>query len=190
MTAAPGLVTPRLVLRALSASDAGELLAGTAAPGHRWARDYPAVADVVAASAYLWAAEHVGEHAPWGPYQLVRRSDGSVIGGAGFHGPPVAGEVEIAYAVVPSARGLGYASEAAGALVALAAGLGVASVRAEVAGGNLASQRVALAAGLSGGPAADGSVCFTRELATTTGDRRRHRQRGASGCLGPADLPR
>jgi RimJ/RimL family protein N-acetyltransferase len=158
------LLTERLVLRALSPSGAADLLAGVEAPGLRWAPDYPAEADVVAATGYLWAVEHVGDLAGFGPYQLVRRADGLVIGGAGFHGPPVCGEVEIAYAVVASARGLGYAAEAARALVALAAASGVRSVSAVVAADNLASRRVARTAGLDlVGP--DGALLrYTRGL--------------------------
>ncbi len=123
------------------------MLSGTAAPEGEWAADYPDEADVLAATGYLWAIEHVGDVAPFGPYQLLRREDGLVIGGAGFHGPPVGGEVEIAYAVVPSARGLGYATEAVRALVAFAAAFGVQSVSAVIAANNVVSQRVARAAG-------------------------------------------
>lgn len=101
----------------------------------------------MAATGYLWALEHVGDYAPFGPYQLVRRADGLVIGSGGFHGPPVCGEVEIAYAVAPSARALGYATEAVRALVAFAAASGAQSVCALVASTNVVSQRVALAAG-------------------------------------------
>ena len=141
------LTTARLVLSALTPAGAADLLAGIVAPGRTRAADYPGQDDVVAATAYLWALEHVGDFPPYGPYQLVRRADAVVIGGAGFHGPPVGGEVEIAYAVVPSARGNGYATEAIRALVDLAAASGARSVSAVVAADNVASARVALAAG-------------------------------------------
>ena len=141
------LTTARLVLPALSPAGAADLLAGIAAPDRIWAADYPGLDDAVAATAYLWALEHVGDFPPYGPFQLVRRADGVVIGGAGFHGPPVGGEVEIAYAVVPSARGNGYASEAVRALVDLAAASGARSVSAVVAADNDASERVARAVG-------------------------------------------
>ena len=161
--AVPDLATARLILRALSPQGARDLLAGVTAPGRRWAPDYPGQADVVAATAYLWAVEHVGELAPFGPYQLIGRADGVVIGGAGFRGPPVAGEVEIAYAVVPSARGRGYATEAVRALVGLAAAAGVRSLSAVVAAGNPASARVARAAGLHLTRSEGASWLFTRE---------------------------
>ena len=60
---------------------------------------------------------------PWHHgFFLVERARGEVIGTAGFKGPPdAAGMVEIAYGVVPSVEGRGYATEAAGALVRFAA---------------------------------------------------------------------
>jgi len=60
---------------------------------------------------------------PWRHgFFLIERSRGEVIGTAGFKGPPDAdGMVEIAYGVVPSVEGRGYATEAAGALVRFAA---------------------------------------------------------------------
>jgi len=60
---------------------------------------------------------------PWQHgFFLVERSRGEIIGTAGFKGPPDAdGMVEIAYGVVPSVEGRGYATEAAGALVRFAA---------------------------------------------------------------------
>ena len=60
---------------------------------------------------------------PWRHgFFLVERARGEVIGTAGFKGPPDAdGMVEIAYGVVPSVEGRGYATEAAGALVRFAA---------------------------------------------------------------------
>ena len=159
------LLTERLVLCPLSPAGAADLLAGVEAPGLRWAPDYPDEADVVAATGFLWALEHVRDFAPFGPYQLVRRVDGLVIGGGGFHGPPVCGEVEIAYAVVPSARGLGYATEAARGLIALAAASGVRSVFAVVAADNIASRRVAIAVGLRLLAGPDGGLLrYTRTL--------------------------
>lgn len=52
---------------------------------------------------------------------VVHRESGSVIGSAGFTGPPdSSGTVEIGYGIVPSFEGQGYATEAAAALVAFA----------------------------------------------------------------------
>ena len=59
---------------------------------------------------------------PWEHgFFIIERARGEVIGTAGFKGPPDAdGMVEIAYGVVPSVEGRGYATEAAGALVRFA----------------------------------------------------------------------
>ena len=61
---------------------------------------------------------------PWvHGFFIIERARGEVIGTAGFKGPPDReGMVEIAYGVVPSVEGRGYATEAAGALVRFAAG--------------------------------------------------------------------
>jgi len=60
---------------------------------------------------------------PWQHgFFLVERSRAEVIGTAGFKGPPDdEGVVEIAYGVMPSVEGRGYATEAAEALVRFAA---------------------------------------------------------------------
>ena len=60
---------------------------------------------------------------PWQHgFFIIERFRHEVIGSAGFKGPPDAdGMVEIAYGVVPSVEGRGYATEAAGALVRFAA---------------------------------------------------------------------
>ncbi|MFD0329628.1 GNAT family N-acetyltransferase [Streptacidiphilus monticola] len=51
---------------------------------------------------------------------ILRREDGLALGGAGFHGPPTDGVVEIGYDLAPGARGKGYATETARLLVAYA----------------------------------------------------------------------
>jgi [ribosomal protein S5]-alanine N-acetyltransferase len=59
---------------------------------------------------------------PWTHgFSMVVRDHERVIGGCGYKGPPGSdGVVEIAYGVDPAFRGRGYATEAAGALVAFA----------------------------------------------------------------------
>lgn len=56
---------------------------------------------------------------PWlHGFFVVHRESRSVIGSAGFKGPPdSAGMVEIAYGIAPGFQGQGYATEAAAALV-------------------------------------------------------------------------
>ncbi len=79
----------------------------------------------------------------FGVWVVIERHTGTVVGDAGFHGPPDdAGTIEVGYSVIPSRRRRGYASEAAGALVGWARSQP--SVNVVVAGcapGNLASVR-------------------------------------------------
>jgi RimJ/RimL family protein N-acetyltransferase len=85
-----------------------------------WAPDFPAAGDVAIAG----LLERIGM--PTGPDRLyahrliTERTTGTVVGGIGFFGPPEQGHVEIAYGLVPSRRGRGYATEATRAMVAFA----------------------------------------------------------------------
>jgi RimJ/RimL family protein N-acetyltransferase len=56
---------------------------------------------------------------PWRHgFWVVEKSSGQIVGGAGFKGAPdPEGMVEIAYGIVPSREGRGYATEAARALI-------------------------------------------------------------------------
>jgi ribosomal-protein-alanine N-acetyltransferase len=59
---------------------------------------------------------------PWLPgYGVVHKESGAVIGSAGFKGAPdMSGMVEIAYGIVPTHEGRGYATDVARMLVAWA----------------------------------------------------------------------
>jgi RimJ/RimL family protein N-acetyltransferase len=66
----------------------------------------------------------------WLVRALVRRSDGTMVGHAGFHGPPGTGgldpgKAELGYTVFPAFRGQGFAFEAALALIDWAEGEGI-----------------------------------------------------------------
>ncbi|MDQ3948901.1 MAG: GNAT family N-acetyltransferase [Gemmatimonadota bacterium] len=87
---------------------------------------------------------------PWRHgFFVVHREGGSVIGSAGFKGPPDStGVAEIAYGIVPGFEGRGYATEAAAALVAFAFASGqVRLVRAHTLPEANASTRVLLKCG-------------------------------------------
>ena len=88
---------------------------------------------------------------PWRHgFFVVHRDTRSVIGSAGFKGPPDSdGMVEIAYGIVPSFEGQGYATEAASELIRFAfASPGIRVVRAHTRPVANASTRVLVKCGL------------------------------------------
>jgi RimJ/RimL family protein N-acetyltransferase len=128
-------ITPRL---------ARAMLVGMPEPDLPWEEGFP-MPSVRGALERIVTAEGTGHDLqPFFAYVIVRRSDGLAVGDAGFHGPPTAdGEVEIGYALVPSARGTGLAAEATRLLVEWArAQPGVKSVAARVDPSNGPSRRL------------------------------------------------
>jgi len=97
---------------------------------------------------------------PWGAWAIVERATASVIGDAGFFGPPAGdGTVEVGYSIVPGRRRLGLATEAVGALVAWArAQPRVTRVVAGCDPGNLASIRTLERLGFARDGAAGGEL--------------------------------
>jgi RimJ/RimL family protein N-acetyltransferase len=84
----------------------------------------------------------------YGPYTLLDKDEGGVLGVAGLWYPNDWPEPEIKWALVPSARGRGYAAEAARAVrVTARAHLPGMRLISLIAIGNEASVRVAQAAG-------------------------------------------
>jgi ribosomal-protein-alanine N-acetyltransferase len=86
----------------------------------------------------------------WWVWLASLRDGGEAVGVCGLGGPPDAdGAVTLGYSVYPHVEGRGYATEAAGALVAWAMEQpGVHMVRATVPLGHVASIRVALKLGM------------------------------------------
>lgn len=143
------LSTPRLLLRPMSASDAEHVAAGRPPDGVRWAAGYPSAGERAAATRLLNTCADTGDPSPFGSYEIRLGEDGPVIGGMGFHGvPDEDGHVAIGYGLVPSVRGMGYASEALRALLGFARARGVACVHGDTDLDNIASQRVMAAAGM------------------------------------------
>jgi RimJ/RimL family protein N-acetyltransferase len=101
-----------VVLRPISATSAGALLAGRAPTDVEVAADHPTEFSAGIAQA-------VGGGSPLGPFFVHRTSDDVVIGeiGGGFVSPDT---VEIGYAVVASCWGRGHATDAVRALIVLA----------------------------------------------------------------------
>jgi len=115
-----------------------------------WAEGYPLEGDRRACEVYLGQLPVLSggsRLSPFGYYQIL--VEGVVVGGIGFHGPPVNGLVEVGYGVVPSVRGRGVATEALRLLLDLAVDLGgVRRACGRTTPDNVASQRVMLAAGM------------------------------------------
>lgn len=123
--------TPRLTLLAATAALLRAELEGpdrlAAAAGARVPADWPPeLYDRDAVLYSLAAAEASPDDPPrWGSWYVVEPAadggPGTLAGVCGFHGPPTPeGDVEVGYGLLPAARGRGYATEAARALVAYA----------------------------------------------------------------------
>jgi [ribosomal protein S5]-alanine N-acetyltransferase len=88
------------------------------------------------------AAVRGGTDPRWSTYLIVHDADAAVIGIGGFKGPPADGAVEIGYAIAPTYRKQGHATEAARAFVEIASAAGVSTVRAHTLAESNASTRV------------------------------------------------
>ena len=143
------LRTERLILHPTDVAEAGRIVARWPGPEDRWAPDFPFEGDVIGVTAYLQAVALHGDQHPFGHYRITRAEDGLAIGGIGFKGQPQGGSVEIGFGLAPSARGHGYAAEAARALVSLAREHGLSRVVADTAPDNIASQRTLERAGFT-----------------------------------------
>jgi [ribosomal protein S5]-alanine N-acetyltransferase len=137
------IAAERLTLRPL---DPAELraIADADRTGQQWHEEFPRQDDRDVARRSLMQYEAV-----FGSYAIVERGTGLVVGAIGFFGPPdAAGTVTIGYGLVPSARRLGYATEALRALVTFAfAQDAVRRLEADADRSNVASHRVLEKAG-------------------------------------------
>jgi RimJ/RimL family protein N-acetyltransferase len=141
--------TERLILRPIDTDEAERILARQPGTQDSWAHDFPFDGDVIGVTMFLRATAAFGDQYPFGHYVLVRAADGQAIGGVGFKGQPEDGTVEIGYGLAPSARGNGYAAEAARALVELAREQGLSRIVADTDTDNTASQRTLEHAGFT-----------------------------------------
>jgi [ribosomal protein S5]-alanine N-acetyltransferase len=106
-----GLKTERLELRPLTVDEARSIRSGETLSGQAFAEGYPLPDTYDGLGLFL---RHGDER--WGFSLIIRCDDELVVGEIGFVGPPGDGAVMIGYAVVPSARRQGYATEAIVAL--------------------------------------------------------------------------
>ena len=129
--------------------DAQAILSGVRQTG--WSPGYPTEGDLEIAQLIGDAAWAARLAAPFGPYRMIERESGQLIGGVGFLGPPDdTGSIEIGYGIAPEQRGRGLATEAVQGLLAFAwSHPSVRRVRASTEATNLASQRVLEKAGMT-----------------------------------------
>lgn len=143
------LITPRLILRVMTAEDIAAILEERRQPG--WAADYPTEGDRDIAGHLDRNGLLAGDLTGFNPRLVIERSTGETIGGIGFLGAPdAAGSIELGYGLAASRRGQGYATEAAQALIAFAFSRPeVREVIAETTPDNPASTRVLEKCGLN-----------------------------------------
>jgi RimJ/RimL family protein N-acetyltransferase len=154
----PLLTTARLELRPLSLDQARTIRSGAPLAGLPFAEGYPLPDTHDGLGMFL---RHADER--FGFSLIVRRADGLVIGEIGFVGPPQRGAVMIGYAIVPSARRQGYATEAIAALSDWAlAEPDVEEVRAQTLPDNEPSVRALLRAGFTEQPSGQKLRRFNR----------------------------
>ena len=84
-------------------------------------------------SALLWAV----------PFNVIVPNQATIVGGCGFKGPPVAGQVEIGYGIAPEYHRCGFGSRAVTLLLKMAEAAGVYHVVAHIAPQNNASAALA-----------------------------------------------
>ena len=140
----PSLQGARVQLEPITPARARSMLAGAPDSDLPWEQGFPSDS-LLKALRQIVVADECGEVlGPFFAYVIIRTADGAAIGDAGFHGgPDGTGEVEVGYALVPRARGIGLASEAVQLLVSWAAAQpGVRGIFALVNPGNTKSERL------------------------------------------------
>lgn len=131
----------RLELHAVDEVEALRIRDCTRQQGDVWAADYPFDGDLAAIGSFLHVTKISGDQRPFGYYQIRIHPEGLTVGSVGFRGLPAEGVAEIGYGLVPSARGHGYAAEALGQLMQIAAAAGVTTISANTDLNNDASRR-------------------------------------------------
>jgi len=134
----------RIALQPIDVASARRMLDGTPGPNDRWAPDYPFVDELDVLRMFV----ELPRDAPFGLYAIRRLSDGLLVGGIGFFGPPRDGVAELGFGLVGSARGRGFAAEALTAAIRIALSNGATSVIADAAVDNPASHATMRNAGM------------------------------------------
>ena len=139
--------TTRLQLHPIDVAEGERIVARMAGPDDSWASDFPFEGDASAVGGFLRATAASGEQRPFGYYRITRLADGRAIGGVGFKGQPVGGLRRDGYGLTPSARGDGYAAEAAWPWWPWPPSMDYRRVIADTTLDNIASQRTLIRAG-------------------------------------------
>jgi RimJ/RimL family protein N-acetyltransferase len=157
-----GLVGERVRLQLIDSRLAQAMLDGAPDADLAWEDGFPMPPVLGLARRIFEASTPPG---PFSAYVIVRRSDGLVVGDAGFHGPPnAAGEVEVGYALVPAARGAGLVHDALQLLIDWAwTQPAVAVITARVDQGNEPSERVLARLGFARAGERDGMNRYALE---------------------------
>lgn len=152
--------TGRLLLRRVNLAEARALLAGTPLDSTPCAGGYP-TPDTRDAFRSLIEGERPLDRGPW---LIIRKADGLVIGDIGLDGRPGPGVATGGYGLVPSAWGRGFATEALRALIARTfEHPGIRRIEADTGVTNIASRRVMEKAGMHLEREADGLLYFALE---------------------------
>ncbi|MBA8977666.1 GNAT family N-acetyltransferase [Streptomyces sp. SID7804] len=156
----PVLRSERLTLEGVTPAAAADLVLGGDG-GFDWVASGPFEGTREGAGMLVKQYEEGVFRPEWAMYVLVGRADDRAVGAMGFHGPPVAGEVEIGYDLSVDARGRGYATEALRTLSAWALDQdGVHTVRAVVEDENVPSRNVVARAGFTEVSRQDGQITY------------------------------
>ncbi|WUI79106.1 GNAT family N-acetyltransferase [Streptomyces sp. NBC_00400] len=172
-----------MALRALLPATAARVADGEPA-GFDWIDGAPAAATSGGAGIAVRAAA-AGHYRPgWGVFVLTDAASGTALGSIGFHGPPDAeGFVEIGYDLSPSARGAGWATDAARLLAGWAAAHPeVRTVCALTEPENIPSQRVLERAGFRFSGEREGLCAYEIDGSAATA--------GAGAGVNAGSLPR
>jgi RimJ/RimL family protein N-acetyltransferase len=143
------LLTDRLVVREFRAGDAAALARAFADPEVIWWDPAPFTPDK--ARAWIDTARDAYARSGFGLYAVELPDAGCLIGDCGLVARTVDGQhlVEIGWHLGRAVWGRGYATEAASAVLAHAAGIGLRRVHSLIAPGNARSRRVAERLGMT-----------------------------------------
>ena len=152
-------------IRLIGEDQATAIVSGTCPDGEQWAIGYPTPGDLEAARMLLGDLRAGRRPGPFGPYEILERETGDVVGGIGFHRPPgLDGSVEVGYSVASSRQNRGYATAALALAIEIALREGARRVVARADPANAASRRVLEKAGLVFREIADDYARYDVEL--------------------------